>query len=309
MTRRVRILMIWLALACPLLGQAALAQTATDSAVAIAPAQPPGTGDGAATSEPEPWFDEVHVRPRVAPEPKSPKVTDTVPAPMAEVSSSDASLKTYTKPILVDVDLVLVPVTIIDPMNRLVTGLEKDYFVLFDNGQRQEIKYFSSEDAPISLGVIFDVSGSMESKIKQAREAVVEFFKTANPEDEFFLITFSDTPEVLSDFTQSVEDIQSKLVFTRPKGRTALLDAIYLGVSKMRQAKYQRKALLIISDGGDNHSRYTEGEIKIAGEGGGCSDLCRRDLFPRSADAGGAGGAAAAVRSGGSNRRTDVYHR
>jgi Ca-activated chloride channel family protein len=181
---------------------------------------------------------------------------------VAEVSSPDASLKTYTKPITVDVDLVLVPVTIIDPMNRLVIGLERDHFGLFDNGQRQEIKYFSSEDAPISLGVIFDVSGSMESKIKQAREAVVEFFKTANPEDEFFLITFSDTPEVLSDFTQSVEDIQSKLVFTVPKGRTALLDAIYLGVSKMRQAKHQRKALLIISDGGDNHSRYTEREIK-----------------------------------------------
>jgi len=262
MNRGVRILMIWLALACTLLGQAAVAQEAPDSAGAIALPQPPGTGDGVANPEPEPWFDEVHVRPRVAPEAKNPKVTDTAPPPTAEVSSSDVSLKTYTKPILVDVDLVLVPATIIDPMNRLVTGLEKDHFVLFDNGQRQEIKYFSSEDAPISLGVIFDVSGSMESKIKQAREAVVEFFKTANPKDEFFLITFSDAPQVLSDFTQSVEDIQSKLVFTRPKGRTALLDAIYLGVSMMRQAKYQRKALLIISDGGDNHSRYTEGEIK-----------------------------------------------
>jgi len=110
--------------------------------------------------------------------------------------------------------------------------------------------------------VLLDVSGSMESKIERAREALVAFFKTSNPEDEFFLITFSDTPEVLSGFTQSVEDIQSKLVFIRPKGRTALLDAIYLGVSEMRRAKYERKALLIISDGGDNHSRYTEGEIK-----------------------------------------------
>jgi Ca-activated chloride channel family protein len=162
----------------------------------------------------------------------------------------------------VDVDLVLVPVTITDPMNRLVTGLDKDNFSVFEGKDQQEIKHFSSEDAPVSLGVIFDMSGSMSSKIERAREAVVEFFKTANPQDEFFMITFADKPEEISDFTQSVEDIQGKLIYTVPKGRTALLDAIYLGVSKMRQAKYPKKSLLIISDGGDNHSRYTEGEIK-----------------------------------------------
>ena len=102
----------------------------------------------------------------------------------------------------------------------------------------------------------------MGSKIERAREAVVEFFKTANPQDEFFMITFADKPEEISDFTSSVDDIQGRLVYAVPKGRTALLDAIYLGVSKMRQAKYPKKALLIISDGGDNHSRYTEGEIR-----------------------------------------------
>jgi Ca-activated chloride channel family protein len=102
----------------------------------------------------------------------------------------------------------------------------------------------------------------MSSKIDRAREAIVEFFKTANPQDEFFMIAFSNKPEELSDFTSSVEDIQGKLLYTMPKGRTALLDAIYFGISKMRQAQYQRKALLIISDGGDNSSRYTEREIK-----------------------------------------------
>jgi Ca-activated chloride channel family protein len=155
-----------------------------------------------------------------------------------------------------------VPVTITDPMNRLVTGLDKDNFELFEGKDQQQIRNFSSEDAPVSIGVIFDMSGSMSSKIDRAREAVAEFFKTANPQDEFFMITFSDQPQEVSDFTQSVEDIQGKLIFSVPKGRTALLDAIYLGVSKMRQAKYQKKALLIISDGGDNHSRYTESEIK-----------------------------------------------
>ena len=192
--------------------------------------------------------DDVHIRPRVEPE-----------QPQDQI---DPALKTHTKPMKVDVDLVLVPVTITDPMNRLVTGLDKDNFAVFEGKDPQEIRHFSSEDAPVSLGVIFDMSGSMSSKIERAREAVVEFFKTANPADEFFMITFADKPDEISDFTQSVEDIQGKLVYTIPKGRTALLDAIYLGVSKMRQAKYPKKALLVISDGGDNHSRYTEGEIK-----------------------------------------------
>jgi Ca-activated chloride channel family protein len=185
------------------------------------------------------------------------------PAPQPPANAIvDASLKTHTKPLKVDVNLVLVPVTITDPMNRLVTGLDRENFNIYEGKEQQDIRHFSSEDAPVSLGVIFDMSGSMGSKIEHAREAVVEFFKTANPQDEFFLITFADKPEQLSDFTQSVEDIQGKLVYTIPKGRTALLDAIYLGVTKMRQAKYQKRALLIISDGGDNHSRYTEGEIK-----------------------------------------------
>jgi Ca-activated chloride channel family protein len=102
----------------------------------------------------------------------------------------------------------------------------------------------------------------MASKIDRAREAVLEFFKTANPEDEFFMLAFADKPEEVTDFSQSVEDIEGRLVVTAPKGRTALLDAIYLGLSKMRAAKYGKKALLIISDGGDNHSRYTESQLK-----------------------------------------------
>ncbi len=194
---------------------------------------------------------DVHITPRTKPEPPKPA---SVPL--------DPALKTHTKPILVDVDLVLVNVTITDPMNRLVTGLERENFLLFEGNQAQDIRHFSNEDAPISLGVIFDVSGSMKSKIEKAREAVVEFFKTANPADEFFMVTFSERPELLHDFTTSIEDIQGKLVFTVPEGRTALLDAIYLAVSKMRDARHAKKALLIISDGGDNRSRYTDTEIK-----------------------------------------------
>jgi Ca-activated chloride channel family protein len=176
--------------------------------------------------------------------------------------ADDPTLKTHTEPIKVEVNLVLVPVSIVDPENRQVTGLQKENFEIFEGKERQQIQHFLSEDAPVSLGAIFDVSGSMASKIERAREAVVEFFKTANPEDEFFMIAFADRPEEVTDFTRSVEDIEGRLLYTVPKGRTAMLDAIYLGLNKMRQARYGRKALLIISDGGDNHSRYTEGEIK-----------------------------------------------
>jgi Ca-activated chloride channel family protein len=195
---------------------------------------------------------DVHVVPR--------EMGKTKEIPKQQLTSS--GLTTHVRPMKVDVDLVLVPVTITDPMNRLVTGLEKENFQLFEGNAAQDIRTFSSEDAPVSLGVIFDSSGSMSSKMERAKEAVVEFFKTANPQDEFFLITFNDEPEEVSDFTSSVDDLQNRLVYAVPRKRTALLDAIYMGVSKMRQAKYPKKALLIISDGGDNHSRYTEGEIK-----------------------------------------------
>ncbi len=162
------------------------------------------------------------------------------------------------------VDLVLVPVTITDPLNRPVVGLAEDNFRLFENKKPQAIRHFSSEDAPVSLGIIMDTSGSMSDKIERARDAVTRFCEAANPEDEFFLITFSDEPRLAADFTPRPENVESELVGTHPKGRTALLDAIYMGLEKMRQARYGRKALLIISDGGDNHSRYNLHDVKSA---------------------------------------------
>jgi len=195
-------------------------------------------------------IDQVHIQPRI----QLPNATPTV--------ATLAALDSGSKPMKVNVDLVLVPVTIMDGMNRLVKGLDRNNFEVYEGKSPQEIRYFSGEDAPASIGIILDISGSMKSKIERAREAVIEFLQTANPQDEFFMITFSDKPEEVSDFTQRTEDVQQRLLFTSAKGRTALLDAIYLGISKMRRAKYQRKALLIISDGGDNHSRYTEREIR-----------------------------------------------
>jgi Ca-activated chloride channel family protein len=144
---------------------------------------------------------DVHVTPRLQPKAAGPAATSDAREAIKQAQpfkpgDTDISLKTHTKPFRKDVDLVLVPVSVTDPMNRLVTGLEKDNFQLSDNGQPQEIRHFSSEDAPISLGVIFDMSGSMSNKIDKSRDAVVEFFRTANPQDEFFLVTFSEKPEL-----------------------------------------------------------------------------------------------------------------
>ncbi len=202
----------------------------------------------------------VHIEPRdkTTPPPATPakNVNAAADVPQGMV------VRPTGKPIIKSVDLVLVNVTVTDDWNRIVTGLEKDNFAVVEGNEVQEVRHFSSEDAPISLGVIFDMSGSMAEKITKAREAVVEFFKTANPQDEFFMITFNDRPELAVGFTTSVEDVQGKLIYTVPRGKTALLDAIYMGMNMMKDAHNSKKALLIISDGGDNHSRYTENEIK-----------------------------------------------
>jgi Ca-activated chloride channel family protein len=149
-----------------------------------------------------------------------------------------------------------------DPLNRFVTGLEKENFRVFEDKGEQKITHFASEDAPLSVGIVFDTSGSMGNKLAKSRQAVAEFFKTANPEDEFFLVQFNDRPELVVDFTTNLEDIQNRLMFTQSRGRTALLDAVRLAIDKMKKAHNPRKALLIISDGGDNSSRYTESEVK-----------------------------------------------
>ena len=162
------------------------------------------------------------------------------------------------------VDLVTVPVTITDAMNRPVTGLERENFQLFENKLPQEIKNFSTEDTPVSIGIILDVSGSMVNKLERAREAVRQFCEASNPQDEFFIITFSDAPRLASDFTERPEEIENALLGAQAKGRTSLLDAIYMGIRKMKDARYPRRALLIMSDGGDNHSRYSDREVKNA---------------------------------------------
>jgi len=170
----------------------------------------------------------------------------------------------HTTPIQVDVNLVVVNVTVTDPYDRIVTGLDQDNFQIYDEKVEQQIATFSTEDAPISVGLIFDSSGSMGDKIQKAKEAALQFFKTSNPQDEFLLINFSERPNLISAFTSKFENVQDRLLFVKSSGKTALLDAIYLGLSEARKAVTNRRALLIISDGGDNHSRYTERDVKRA---------------------------------------------
>jgi Ca-activated chloride channel homolog len=186
------------------------------------------------------------------------------PSPTAAPESTESApeLSARIKPLVMNVDLVLVPVTVTDAKNHPVLDLPKDQFELYEGEEPQQVQYFSHEDGPISLGVLLDLSKSMTNKIDEAREAVQQFFRASNPDDDYFVITFNNAPHLVADTTQSLGSIQASLAQAQPAGRTALLDAIYLGIQKAHRAKYKRRALLIISDGGDNSSRYSTKEIR-----------------------------------------------
>jgi Ca-activated chloride channel family protein len=164
--------------------------------------------------------------------------------------------------IVVDTTLVVIPVTVTDPSNRFVLGLDKKDFTLFEDSTAQKIAHFSAEDAPLSVGLLVDTSGSMGLKLDTSRRAIAEFLKTMNAQDEAFLIQFSDEAKVVQPFTGNMHEIDAHMTSLTSGGLTALLDAVDLGVREMKKAKNPRKALVIVSDGGDNHSRYTATDIK-----------------------------------------------
>ena len=165
-------------------------------------------------------------------------------------------------PIRVDTSLVLVPVTVTDTFGAPLPGLPQEAFRLFENGVAQEVKYFAAEDAAVSLGVVFDASRSMEGRLDQSREAVTRFFRTSMPGDEYLLVEFNDAPRLLCGFTSDVEQIEKALLGIYPRNWTALLDAVYMATHQMKRGKNSHRALLILSDGADNYSRYTEPEMK-----------------------------------------------
>lgn len=182
--------------------------------------------------------------------------------PLISVCLAPLLLTAQTIDIRVDTTLVVVPVTVTDANNRFVLGLEKGDFQVFEDGVEQKITHFSGEDAPISIGLLIDTSGSMTMKLDTSRRAAEELLKTLNPQDEAFLVEFSDRAQLVQAFTNKPEDMQSGLGRLQTGGLTALLDAVNLGIAQMKKAKNPRKALVVISDGGDNNSRYSQQEIR-----------------------------------------------
>src|SRR5437870_1774025 len=199
--------------------------------------------------------DDVHILPRNGPHSVD-SIANTVPM------DGLPTLNPHGKPVRVNVELVLVPGSVNDAMNRPVITLKKEDFALYEEDKQQEIRYFSAEESPISVAILLDVSKSMSDKIYIERAAIVEFFKNANPDDEYFAITFSDHPRLIAGPTRSIDDVERRLIAVEPGGPTALLDAIYLAEIQLRTARCRRKAIVIISDGGDNASRYNLSEIK-----------------------------------------------
>ena len=156
----------------------------------------------------------------------------------------------------VDVDLVLVNATVTDNLGRYVVGLEQKDFHVWEDKIEQKVEYFSTEDAPISVGIILDASGSMQPMLPFAREAALTFLQTSDARDEYFLVEFSDKPRVMVDMTKDIAKLQEQIVFMPAKGSTALYDAVYLGMEKLKKAEYPKRALIVITDGDENHSRY-----------------------------------------------------
>ena len=177
-------------------------------------------------------------------------------------ANAPLSVKLPAANLRIDANLVLVPVSVCDAMNRPVTGLEREHFKVFEDKVEQTVTHFAMEDEPLAVGLVFDTSGSMGSKLRRSRMAASAFFKTANPEDEFFLVEFNDRPKLVAPLTRDYEEIQNHLAFAPSRVRTALLDAIFLAMHEMKKSTKSRKALLIISDGGDNSSRYSVTEVR-----------------------------------------------
>ena len=193
----------------------------------------------------------------------SAKITPTrsrpksAPEPPADRNFPEANLR-------IDTSLVLIPAQVTTHEGAPIADLKRDDFRIYEDGSKQDITYFAKDDAPISIGLLFDSSGSMKNKKKNSLEAAAAFFRTANLDDEFFLIEFDDRPRLAVPFTKDINLLSHEIDHTRPFGRTALFDAIHMALGLMKNAQHDRKALVIVSDGGDNRSRHTFSAIKSA---------------------------------------------
>ncbi len=200
-------------------------------------------------------------KPQEQASPQKPATNAPTPSPSPQKQKLGTELDGPS--VLINTDLITLTVTVTDTYGRYVSGLNKNAFSVFDEKQPQEITFFSDDDSPVSVGVIFDVSGSMSGdKIKRARDALSKFIQTSHDSDEYFLIAFNSRAQLLLDKTRDGNAVLDKLTFVETKNQTALYDACYLGVEKVQRGVHPKRALLLISDGQDNDSRYTFNELR-----------------------------------------------
>lgn len=192
---------------------------------------------------------------------QSPDVSASI-APRFRLEPSVGAVKIPEARLRIDSSLVLIPVQVTTAAGTSVTDLKKENFQLFEEGVEQTVTHFTKDDAPLSIGLLFDTSGSMNNKMRKAADAAATFFKTSNVDDEFFLIEFNDRPKLTIPFTTDSDLLYNRIIRSRPFGRTSLLDAIHLGLVQMKHARNLRKVMVILSDGGDNRSRFSRSEIK-----------------------------------------------
>jgi Ca-activated chloride channel family protein len=195
------------------------------------------------------------VQPAPTQAPSSQKPSTKIELPQGEVDDK--------APVITNTDLITFNVTVTDIYGRFVSGLSKNAFSIFDEKLPQEISHFSDEDSPVSVGILFDVSGSMSGdKVRRARDALSHFIQTSHDRDEYFLIGFNSRAQLLMDRTRDGQSVLDKLMFVQTKNNTALYDACYLGVERVQRGTHPKRALLLISDGQDNNSRYTFNELR-----------------------------------------------
>ncbi len=178
-------------------------------------------------------------------------------------SRQKAKAEDISRPdVRIDTSLVLIPVSVSDQVGRPVAGLEQKHFRIFDNKEQQKIETFSMDDGPVALGLVFDTSSSMSRNLAAARRAAALFVAMANPGDQFLLVEFDTAPRLTVPLTEDLAHIRYELTFNQSRGSTAMIDGVYMAMNEIKKSKAERKALILVSDGDDNNSRYTPGELK-----------------------------------------------
>ncbi len=196
-----------------------------------------------------------------------PAVASDGPRLLTEGTVSHRTATETAASIRVNVDMTLVPVTVLDQQGHNVRGLARENFRIIDGSAPRDIVSFGQQDAPVAVGLVFDCSRSMTDKFKTAREAPMALYGQLNPEDESLLVTVAARPELKQSLTSDFSQIRNALIFTHPNGTTSLLDGVYLALTELKKSHKPRKALVVVSDGGDNDSRYTLNELaSIAAE-------------------------------------------